>query len=380
VQQAISEADLGRLAPVPWAGRQSEAPLEPDLRGPPPAGLDALPPTCSRWLCSARTPRVSVVMPVYNAARYLVQALESILAQTVADFELIVIDDGSRDGSLDLLAACAQRDRRIRLCCGPHRGVTRVLNAGIALARGEFIARMDADDIARPDRFAQQIDYLDAHPEVVAVGSYLEVIDPDGAPLGLLRWATEHEEIDRQLLNGRGGLAHPAAMMRRRAVAEAGGYRERFAVGQDKDLWLRLAERGRLANLPLPLVQYREHPAATSATRRAEQQANVRQAVADACHRRGLRPPRKLASSAQTERRPAATRRRWVRAAVRSGHPATAWKHSRQLLRECPWSKDAWLALLALAVLAISPSSLAHLCGALGQRLPGDGRRKVIRR
>ena len=220
-------------------------------------------------------------------------------------------------------------------------------------------------------------------------------------PICILRWATEHEEIDRQWLNGRGGLAHPAAMMRRRAVTEAGGYREKFAVGQDKDLWLRLAERGRLANLPLPLVQYREHPAATSATRRAEQQANVRLAVADACRRRGLQPPRKLFESVvvtgihrecrikspfwlwpwaalgrpRKERRPEAARhRRWVRAAARNGHPGTAWKHTRWLVRECPWSKDAWLALLALATLPLGLHRRVRAGVAFSQRLLG-GRR-----
>ncbi len=292
-------------------------------------------------------PRISVLLPVYNAADYIEEAVQSVLGQTLAEFELIVVDDGSRDESVAVVARHARRDRRIRLFCTAHRGITPALNTAVRHARGELLARMDADDVSRPDRFLRQASYLASHPEVVAVGSSIEIVDPDGAPLGVMPWAETHDEIDRRLMQGRGGIAHPAAMMRRAAVLQAGVYREEFPAAQDKDLWLRLAEIGRLANLPQPLLRYREHPLAVSTTCRLEQRCAVRRAVIDACRRRGVPPPEWTATQRMRSTSAEAAHRRWVRSALRSGHPDTAWKHLRWLCRERPWCKDTWLALVA---------------------------------
>lgn len=221
------------------------------------------------------------------------------------------------------------------------------MNTAVRHARGEFLARMDADDASYPDRFLRQASYLASHPDVVAVGSSIEIVDPDGAPLGIMRWAETHDEIDRRLMAGRGGIAHPAAMMRRSAVLQAGIYREEYPAAQDKDLWLRLAEIGRLANLPQPLLRYREHPLAVSATCCSQQRCAVRRAVIDACRRRGMRPPHWTATQRMRPRSTEAAHRRWVRSALRGGHPDTAWKHLRWLCRERPWCKDTWLALAA---------------------------------
>src|ERR1700726_1508117 len=116
-------------------------------------------------------PTISVLMPVYNAERYVAEAVESILSQTFADFEFIIIDDGSKDRSLAILEEYAARDPRIRLVSRPNTGIVKALNQGLALASGELVARMDADDIAMPERLAKQRDYLADHPECVMVGS-----------------------------------------------------------------------------------------------------------------------------------------------------------------------------------------------------------------
>ena len=196
-------------------------------------------------------PRISVVMPVYNARPFLAEAIDSITKQTFQDLEFIIIDDGSTDGSFELSQAAARDDSRIRLIRQSHAGVTAALNRGvIGPAQGEFVARMDADDISLPERFEIQADALDRQPDVLAIGSFVQRIDADGDTIAVSKWPLTHEEIDAGLLRGRGGLAHPTAMIRSGALRAVGGYRQKFAFAQDKDLWLRLAERGRLQNLP----------------------------------------------------------------------------------------------------------------------------------
>src|SRR5687768_11090116 len=135
----------------------------------------------------APVPTISVVMSVYNAGRFLRPAVDSILAQTFSDFEFIIIDDGSTDRSPDVLREYAARDGRIRLTVRPNRGLTRTLNEAIKQARGEFVARMDCDDVALPDRFEKQLAYLRADPTIVCVGGYFELIDGKGRLLTRLR-------------------------------------------------------------------------------------------------------------------------------------------------------------------------------------------------
>lgn len=308
-----------------------------------------------------RPPRISVVMPVHNGETYLPLAIESILRQTFTDFEFIILDDGSTDRSRAILDFYARSDGRVRPILCAHRGITAILNDGLAAARGEFIARMDADDISLPERLATQLRFLDNQPEVVALGSALEVIDPDGDPIHIMRWPGDHEEIDRRLLLGQGGLPHPAALMRRRTLNDAGGYREQFVVAQDKDLWLRLAERGRLANLAEPLLRYRQHLRSISSLRQDEQRRAVARAVQDACQRRGLEVPATLAVLSQTV--PAATacemRRQWIRAAMRHGNYRTARKHLKHYLQDKPYSPSRWCQALVYSLGALR--NLRHL-------------------
>jgi glycosyltransferase involved in cell wall biosynthesis len=205
------------------------------------------------------TPTMSVILPVHNAGKFLDAAIESVLRQSHADFELLLLNDGSSDSSLKRLEYYAARDARCKVHSWPNRGVPQTLNEGIRLARADILVRMDADDICHPLRFEKQLKYLNAHPECAAVGTQVMLIDPEGWPIRPFVEATRHSSIDAEHLAGRGGaIAHPSVAMRKSAVASIGGYRTEFTRAQDIDLFLRLAEVGQLANLPEVLLDYRQ--------------------------------------------------------------------------------------------------------------------------
>jgi hypothetical protein len=207
------------------------------------------------------SPRVSVVMPFRDAGRYIAEALDSLLEQTLRDIEILAIDDRSVDDGPAIVADRSRRDPRLRLVANERPGFVPALNQGIALARAEFIARMDADDVALPDRFARQVAYLEAHPEVGAVGGQiLALIDGTATvPPWWIDTPLDHDAIVSALRH-RNAIHHPTAMIRRDALRSVGGYREAFVVVQDYDLWLRLSERTRLANLCDRVLRYRFHP------------------------------------------------------------------------------------------------------------------------
>jgi hypothetical protein len=230
-------------------------------------------------------------MPVYNAERYVAQAVESILAQTLADFELLVFDDGSTDRSLEILLAHADRDKRMTVLRRPHRGYVAWLNEGIQLSRGNYIARMDADDVSLPDRFESQVKYMEAHSECVAMGSDVLVIDSSDEPLGVLLQETDPKTIERLLLKGvKGVIIHPASLIRRETILAIGGYRQQFECIEDLDLWLRLTEKGQLANLPHVLLKYRINPLGVTSAHFRRQQLYAESIVNEARRKRGLQP------------------------------------------------------------------------------------------
>src|SRR3954452_3787995 len=134
-------------------------------------------------MIAMNSPKVSVAMPVYNSERYLAKAVESILAQTFTDFEFLIVDDGSTDASRAILENYAARDQRIKLVSRPNTGYLIALNEMLERSLGYYVARMDADDVALPQRFERQVKYLDDHPECVLLGSRVTIIDPDGDPL-----------------------------------------------------------------------------------------------------------------------------------------------------------------------------------------------------
>ena len=289
-------------------------------------------------------PTVSCVMTVYNTARYVGAAVRSVLAQTFADFELIVIDDGSTDGSTRILQDVAKSDARIRLVSRPNTGIVKAANEGIALARGKYLARMDSDDLCVPHRFATQATYLDEHPDCVLVGSRVMVMDPYGSPVSETGQKLPHEEIDAELLTAGGGwaLVQPSTMMRTEAVRAAGGYRGEYNISEDQDLFLRLAERGRVANIAEPLLWYRRHYQSVSHTQ-YRQQAQIRDSIVrDAFARRGISAPANL--EFKPWRPPAwpEQARQWGWAAMRAGNVSIARKHAINAVKAAPLSPAAW--------------------------------------
>jgi glycosyltransferase involved in cell wall biosynthesis len=197
------------------------------------------------------TPRVSVVLPVRDGAAHVAAAVESILGQTLADLELLVVDDGSTDATPAVLAGV--RDARCRVLTVAAAGTAAALNHGIAHARGPLIARMDADDVALPERLARQLAFLERHADVGVLGTGWREQGPGGDVVEVAPPPADDAAI-RRVLPRRNPMAHPTVVMRRAAGDAVGWYDARLPVVQDYDLWLRLASRTRFANLPEPLL------------------------------------------------------------------------------------------------------------------------------
>jgi glycosyltransferase involved in cell wall biosynthesis len=287
-------------------------------------------------------PPISVLLAVYNGGRYLRAAVDSILTQTLADFEFIIIDDGSTDGSSAVLAEYAAKDSRIRLVSRPNKGLTATLNEGLALARGEFLARMDADDTALPPRFERQIAYLREHPECVLVGSRVMLVDPEGLPIRPWCHQLEHTEIDAAHLNRGWPVVHPAVMMRTDAVRKVGAYRDQYNTLEDLDLFLRLAEVGKLANLPEILLHYRQHFDSVT-HKKFEQQRKLRRAIYDEAYaRRGQQRGDTSDPPAPPPRKRYEQHSLWAWYALDAGNVRTARKHALATLRRAPYSLNAW--------------------------------------
>jgi glycosyltransferase involved in cell wall biosynthesis len=208
-------------------------------------------------------------MPVFNAAAFVGEAVESVLRQTLAEIELIAVDDGSTDDSVAILQGYERSDPRVRvLGVGEHRGISRVLNVGWREARAPYIARLDADDVALPDRLVQQARFLDDEESVAVLGTATIIIDSNGRRGATTVHPTSPAAI-RVTLRRRNCLAHPSVMVRRSALEQVGGYR--FDHIEDYDLWLRLSESLDLANLREPLVLCRQHAGQVSFTTLEEQ-------------------------------------------------------------------------------------------------------------
>lgn len=203
-------------------------------------------------------PKVSVLMPAYNAEKYIADAMESILNQTFQDFELIVLNDCSRDGTEGIILS--YDDPRIVYVKNPENmGVAGTLNRGLELAKGEYIARMDADDISLQNRLEKQVQYLDAHPKVAVLGTNVELFDENGV-ISTGWSSTDPAQMKVDLLFSC-GLAHPSVMMRRNVIKELGGYDLAFEGLEDYQLWCRVAKHYDVTTLPDLLFRYRIHSA-----------------------------------------------------------------------------------------------------------------------
>ena len=210
-------------------------------------------------------PEVSIVIPCYNAANTLAETLHTIAAQTLTDFEVIAVDDGSEDQTADLLNSWSQKDPRFKTLSLPHGGIIPALNAGLAASQSDLIARMDADDKMHPTRLEKQIAALKAQPELDLVSCLIRGFPQETLREGFkvyIDWLNSlitHEQISRDIYV-ESPLCHPSVMFRKQAAEKAGGYQE-HGWAEDYDLWLRMYQAGlRFGKVPEILVEWREHP------------------------------------------------------------------------------------------------------------------------
>lgn len=290
-------------------------------------------------------PTVSVVMSVYNGKEYLELAIKSILAQSFKDFEFIIINDGSTDDTGIILNHFSKRDERIRVISRENKGLVYSLNEGVNYATSPLIARMDADDICFPDRLEKQVKFMKENPEVVCAGSYYEVIDEDGDALTMLNAPISNEKIQEYLIKGHTVICHPTAMYRKETFLKVGGYDSNYFLVEDLDLWLKMGEVGLLANLPVPLVQYRTNNKSVSTQSGQEQLNRAERVIAAASARRGI--PLNFQLTAHW--RPDTTKNSIYSFKLKYGwwafhykNKKAAFKYALQAIRLMPWRKEGW--------------------------------------
>ncbi len=201
-------------------------------------------------------PKISVVMPAFNAAEFLDEAVCSILNQTFRDFEFIIVDDGSTDDTARILQKYAKADSRVQVFPQANEGMISALNRGCRLARGRYIARMDADDISFPERLQKQLAYIEGHPQIGILGTWIYNIDQNGSLRGNWRPPTNSKMLKWTLFFGV-CVAHPSVLMRRDVIAQLNFYRPDAVHGEDVDLWFRASSFTEFGNVPEVLLKYR---------------------------------------------------------------------------------------------------------------------------
>jgi glycosyltransferase involved in cell wall biosynthesis len=255
-------------------------------------------PTSNRYLSrnTEMTPLVSVVMPVRDGVRWLSEAIASVQAQVFSSFELVIVDDGSVDDTPKIIGRFAQADPRIVAFRQGKLGLVAALNLAASQSRGRLIARLDADDRMHPQRLDRQVQYLDAHPEIGLLGSWADKIDEHGTFIGRLTPETHPEKLKLLLRNGN-PFVHSSVIVRS-DIMKTLGYRCAFEAAEDYDLWLRMSEVTKIANMPECLVQYRLHETNVSHRSQARQLFSVRlaQAAAQARRNSGFDPAARLGS------------------------------------------------------------------------------------
>jgi len=223
-------------------------------------------------MTSAHTPKITVLMPVFNGERYLVESVDSILDQSVKDFEFLIVDDGSTDDSAAILNRYV--DPRIRLISNEkNKGLIYSLNRGLKLARGDYVARMDCDDLSLPRRLECQFNFMESNPDVVVCGCFTQTFGGGGkARIG--RYPLKDDLIRSWMLFG-SPFAHPGVMLRRKQIVENNlFYRESYIHTEDYDLWSRISHTLKMANVPEVLLKYRRHKGQISSAFRDIQRAN----------------------------------------------------------------------------------------------------------
>lgn len=313
----------------------------------------------------SEAPDVSVVMSVYNSATTLAATMDSVLAQEGVDFEFIVIDDGSTDGSGAILDDYARRDSRVRVIHQDNTGLTRALIRGCAEARGKYIARQDAGDESLPGRLARQFVFLESNPTVVLTSCGTRFVGPEGE--FLYEIIQQGDELQRGLEQLKidqihGPSSHPSTMFRRATYQTVGGYRPEFRVAQDLDLWMRMVEQGRCVAAPEVLYQASWQPGSISHLRR-RQQVVATKAILECRERRrrgeSERPvlDRLAAYLAEADGRwktphglVHARFHYFLGSILAPREPDLARRYLRQAVRFWPWHVKAWAKLAGLAL------------------------------
>ena len=299
-----------------------------------------------------KLPSISVVMVTCNVQRFLAEAIESILEQTFRDFEFIIVDFGSTDDSRSIISSYAAKDSRIKFHEITRCGLATARNAAFSLAQGRYIAVMDADDVSVPDRLAWELEFMEKHPQVAVLGGLAESINAVGKPLAFQVHdaPAEHDEI-KSAMAVRCPFCHPTVLIRKQAFVLAGGYRKAFVQAEDYDLWLRIAERYKLANLKQVVLKYRIHPHQVSMRKRKQQTLCILAAQASASWRSSGNPdpldtleeitPATLAGLGVTEEMQqcafASDCRDWVRNMAAAGEYAGALKATTAILQSPDW-------------------------------------------
>lgn len=297
------------------------------------------------------SPPISVLMPVYNCAPYLDEAIRSIREQTFRDFEFIIVNDGSIDGSPQIIRKHADADDRIKVINQKNGGIVNALNNGIAASKGKYIARMDGDDVCFPDRLEDQYAALESRPEVVALGSRAVLTCSEGVPIlngkEPVHYATEteHDSILSQLKQGYGAaMIHPVVTFRKSTLIQAGSYIDKYMYAQDLALYLTLSDHGELANLPKPHLLYRQHFNNIGTEKRIEQRQFIKEIVEDYHRKRGLSCDFVLSEYfANTKSRQLHT---WTTNALIQKKVKAARNHAYAAIKEKPISRTAWKNLL----------------------------------
>jgi glycosyltransferase involved in cell wall biosynthesis len=294
--------------------------------------------------------KISVVLSVYNDDAHIAATLDSILAQTERDFELIIVDDGSTDTTAAILASYASRDERIRIVTQPNKGLTRALIRGCAEARADVIARNDSGDLSHPDRFRRQLGLL--RGDVVLVACATEFAGPEGETLYVVK--VDADEVRESLLHGdarhiHGIAGHGSAMFRRDAYLRAGGYREQFYFAQDLDLWARLAPLGHFAAVPEVLFTVLVEPRSLTTMNhdRQNKMKGIVVALRDGGDANAL-----LAEAASIQPRKAKSRRAkapgfyFIGRCLRKQRDPRARRYLLQAIAHDPFHFRAWVSLL----------------------------------
>lgn len=293
-------------------------------------------------------PLISVLMPVYNVEKYISDAIESILSQTLKNFEFIIIDDGSIDDSKKIIIEYQKKDSRIKFISRENKGIVFTRNELLSIANAPYFAIMDSDDISYPERLSEQFSFLKNNSDYLIVGCRDLLIDPDGDPIMVINNLFEHDEIDFANLNVTTFQTLNAYMAVTEAVKGIGCYRESVVYAEDRDLFLRIAEIGKVKVLPKVLYKYRQHFVSTCVEKVDEVGMFVEQVILDAFRRRNLTPPKfEHIKTTQVKKRKDYFSA-WAWFAFKSNYLSTARKYAFRLAVYEPISYNTWLLVYCL--------------------------------